>query len=54
MPVRCNWIRELNDLGEALAQINAHMLVAFVGQDPADIAKVMAVSQTVRPRQCRC
>jgi multidomain signaling protein FimX len=45
LAVRCNWIRELNDLGEALTQINAHMLVAFVGQDPADIAKVMAVSK---------
>jgi multidomain signaling protein FimX len=45
LAVRCNWIRELNDLGEALAQINAHMLVAFVGQDPADIARVMAVSR---------
>src|SRR5262245_11082888 len=41
--VRCNWIRELNDLGDALSQINAHMLVAFVGPDPADTAKVMAV-----------
>ena len=45
LAVRCNWIRELNDLGEALTQINAHMLVAFVGQDPQDIAKVMAVSK---------
>jgi EAL domain-containing protein (putative c-di-GMP-specific phosphodiesterase class I)/PleD family two-component response regulator len=41
--VRCNWIRELNDLSEALAQLNAHMLIAFVGQDPADTAKVMSV-----------
>jgi multidomain signaling protein FimX len=41
--VRCNWIRELNDLGDALSQSNAHMLVAFVGTDPADTAKVMAV-----------
>ena len=49
LAVHCNWMRELNDLGEALAQINAHMLVAFVGQDPGDIAKVMA-SQAVRPR----
>ena len=45
LAVRCNWIRELNDLGDALTQINAHMLVAFVGQDPADIARVMAVSK---------
>ncbi len=41
--VRCNWIRELNDLGDALQQINAHMLVAFVGPDPADTSKVMSV-----------
>lgn len=41
--VRCSWIRELNDLGDALSQINAHMLIAFVGPDPADTAKVMAV-----------
>lgn len=41
--VRCNWIKELSDLGDALTQINAHMLVAFVGPDPADTAKVMTV-----------
>ncbi len=41
--VRCNWIRELNDLGDALQQISAHMLIAFVGPDPADTAKVMTV-----------
>jgi diguanylate cyclase (GGDEF)-like protein/PAS domain S-box-containing protein len=42
---RCNWIRELNDLGDALAQINPHMLIAFVGPDAEDTAKVMAVSR---------
>lgn len=41
--VRCNWIKELTDLGDALTQINAHMLVAFVGPDPADMTKVMTV-----------
>jgi diguanylate cyclase (GGDEF)-like protein/PAS domain S-box-containing protein len=40
---RCSWIRELNDLGDALAQINAHMLIAFVGPDAGDTAKVMTV-----------
>lgn len=43
--VRCNWIKELTDLGEALQQINAHMLVAFVGPDPADMTKVMTVAK---------
>lgn len=42
---RCNWIKELTDLGEALQQINAHMLVAFVGPDPADMTKVMSVAK---------
>ncbi|HEY5806613.1 MAG TPA: EAL domain-containing protein [Povalibacter sp.] len=42
--VRCNWIRELNDLGDALAQINPHMLIAFVGPDAADTNKVMTVA----------
>jgi PAS domain S-box-containing protein len=41
--VRCNWIKELTDLGDALSQISAHMLVAFVGPDPADMTKVMTV-----------
>jgi EAL domain-containing protein (putative c-di-GMP-specific phosphodiesterase class I)/GGDEF domain-containing protein/PAS domain-containing protein len=41
--VRCTWIRELNELGDGLAQINAHMLIAFVGPDPADTSKVMSV-----------
>ncbi|HEU4653066.1 MAG TPA: EAL domain-containing protein [Steroidobacteraceae bacterium] len=40
---RCSWIRELNDLADALAQINAHMLIAFVGPDPADTTKIMSV-----------
>src|SRR5690606_4251317 len=43
LAVHCNWIRELNDLSDALAQIKPHMLIAFVGPDPADTAKVMSV-----------
>lgn len=41
--VHCHWIRELNDLGEALVQIPAHMLIAFVGPDAGDTAKVIGV-----------
>lgn len=47
--VRCNWVRELNELSEALAQLNAHMLIAFVGPDPADTSKVMAVRKQFGP-----
>jgi PAS domain S-box-containing protein len=49
MAVRCNWIKELTDLGDALQQINAHMLVAFVGPDPADMTKVMSVAKQFGP-----
>ena len=41
--VRCSWIRDLSELGDALAHSSAHMLIAFVGPDPADTSKVMAV-----------
>src|SRR5690606_16129366 len=41
--VRCSWIRDLHDLGDALQQINAYMLIAFVGPDPAETSKVMSV-----------
>jgi EAL domain-containing protein (putative c-di-GMP-specific phosphodiesterase class I)/GGDEF domain-containing protein/PAS domain-containing protein len=44
LAAHCNWIRELNDLGDALAQINPHLLVAFVGPDASDTAKVMSVA----------
>lgn len=41
--VHCSWIRELNDLPEALQNANAYMLIAFVGADPADTTKIMHV-----------
>jgi multidomain signaling protein FimX len=43
--VHCHWIRELNDLGELMRQVHAQMLIAFVGPDINDIAKVMSVSR---------
>jgi multidomain signaling protein FimX len=41
--VHCTWIRELNDLPDALQNANAYMLIAFVGPDPADTTKIMHV-----------
>lgn len=49
LAARCNWIRELNDLGEALPQIAPHLLIAFVGADAADTAKVMTVATQFGP-----
>lgn len=39
----CSWIRELNDLGDALTQIDAEMLVAFVGSTEAEIQTVLQI-----------
>ena len=48
--VHCNWIRELNDLPEALQNANAYMLIAFVGPDPADTTKIMNVCKQGQTR----
>ena len=48
--VHCNWVRELNDLPEALSQGTAYMLIAFVGPDAADTTKVMAVCKQAGAR----
>ena len=41
--VRCHWIRELNDLGDALTQISARMFIAFVSPAPEELKTVAAV-----------
>ena len=41
--VRCHWIRELNDLGDALTQISAQMLVAVVGTGPDEMKTIATV-----------
>jgi PAS domain S-box-containing protein len=48
--VHCTWVRELNDLGEALKKANAYMLIAFVGPDPADTTKIMGVCKQAEAR----
>ena len=48
--VHCSWIRELNDLPVALQNANAYMLIAFVGPDPADTAKIMNVYKQAQAR----
>ncbi len=45
--VHCRWVRELNDLGEALTQSNAHMLIAFVGELPAEFGHAMNIRNQV-------
>src|SRR5688572_13409520 len=41
--VHCSWVRDLNELGEALAKGDGFMLIAFVGPDAADTTKIMTV-----------
>jgi len=47
--VHCNWVRELSDLGEALAQLHPHLLIAFAGPDAAETAKIMTVAKQFGP-----
>jgi DNA-binding NtrC family response regulator len=46
----CSWIRELNDLPDALQDLNADLLIAFVGPDPADTTKIMNVCKLAKTR----
>jgi diguanylate cyclase (GGDEF)-like protein/PAS domain S-box-containing protein len=47
--VHCSWIRDLHDLTDALGQINAEMLVAVVGNDPAELTTIMHVRDQCAP-----
>ncbi len=53
-PVHCTWIRELNDLGDALTQINPDMLVAFVEQARRRHRRGHAASASSSAPTCRC
>ncbi len=41
--VHCHWVRELNDLGETLTQINAHMVIAVLSEDPNEMTQALKV-----------
>ena len=47
--VHCSWIRDLHDLADALGQINAEMLIAVVGTDPAELSTIMHVRDQCAP-----
>lgn len=41
--VHCHWVNEISDLGDALTQINAHMVIAVVGQDEKETVTALQV-----------
>jgi len=47
--VHCSWIRDLHDLADALGQISAEMLIAVVGNDPAEFSTIMHVRDQCAP-----
>lgn len=47
--VRCNWVRELSELSDALAQLHPHLLIAFAGSDAAETTKIMTVAKQFAP-----
>ncbi len=47
--VHCSWIRDLHDLADALGQISAEMLIAVIGNDPAELSAIMHVHDQCAP-----
>ncbi len=48
-PVHCTWLPDARDLGDALAQLNPEMLVAFIEELGIDLASLMKVKQQSAP-----
>jgi diguanylate cyclase (GGDEF)-like protein/PAS domain S-box-containing protein len=42
-PVHCTWLSDPHDLGDALTQLNPHMLVAFTDEPGMDFRVIMSV-----------
>ncbi len=47
--VHCHWVTELNDLGDTLTQINAHMVLAVISEDPNEMAQALKVFRQFAP-----
>jgi multidomain signaling protein FimX len=47
--VHCHWLNELNDLPDTLAQVNCHLLMAVVGNDPRDTVNALAAFKQLAP-----
>ena len=41
--VHCHWVNELNDFGDVLTQVNAHMIIAVVSQEAAETTAALHV-----------
>lgn len=41
--VHCHWVMELNDLGETLAQVNAHMVLGVISEDVNEMTQTLKV-----------
>ena len=49
LAVHCTWISEIKDLGEALVGGKAHMLLAFVGAEPAELKSIVQIRNQASP-----
>jgi len=47
--VHCHWVTDLNDLGDTLTQINAHMVIGVVGEDPNEMLQALKVFRQFAP-----
>jgi len=47
--VHCHWVNEISDLGDALTQINAHMVIGVLGQDEKETVTALQVFKQFAP-----
>jgi diguanylate cyclase (GGDEF)-like protein/PAS domain S-box-containing protein len=47
--VHCHWVTELNDLGDTLMQINAHMVIGVMGDDTNEMLQALKVFRQFAP-----
>jgi diguanylate cyclase (GGDEF)-like protein/PAS domain S-box-containing protein len=47
--VHCHWVTELNDLGDTLMQINAHMVIGVMGEDSNEMLQALKVFRQFAP-----
>ncbi len=45
----CHWVIELNDLSDALSQINTQMILAVIGNDPEEISRTLQATRQFAP-----
>lgn len=47
--VHCHWVTELNDFGDTVSQVNAHMAIGVISEDANEMAQTLKVFRQFAP-----